>query len=271
MIYGIAMKLTDPFSISPNPHFLFQTQNVKAILYQARSTIEKRQGLVTLLSPVGCGKTTILRYLWGELDANGDTTTCFIPTPNFPSVFAMVKTIAQTFKLEPERSLQAQLDSLHEFLAKEYYEGRNVCLLIDEGQILKDPFLEMLRSFLNFESNYAKLVQLVIAGQLEMWDRFKSKKNEPLRSRIHSYSMVNPLTDIEIAQMIQFRCDKVDFANPFTQKSVERIYELTKGVPRHVIKVCGKAIDYMKLSEEASVTREMIDAAAEDSAVEVAA
>lgn len=271
MIYGVSMKLTDPFSISPNPHFLFQTQNVKAILYQARSTIEKRQGLVTLLSPVGCGKTTILRYLWGELDARRDTTTCFVPTPNFPSVFAMVKTIAQTFKLEPERSLQAQLDTFHEYLVKEYQEGRNVCLLIDEGQILKDPFLEMLRSFLNFESNYAKLIQLVIAGQLEMWDRFKSKKNEPIRSRIHSYSMVNPLTDLETAQMIQFRCDKVDFPNPFSSENVDRIYEVTKGVPRAVIKVCGKAITYMTLSGESGISREMIDAAAEDSAVEIAA
>lgn len=265
------MNLADPFSISPNPHYLFHTQNIKAILYQSRSTITKRQGLVTLLSPVGCGKTTILRYLWGEMDSRGDTTTCFIPTPNFPSVFAMVKSIAQAFKLEPQRSMQAQLDKLEEFLVGEYQEGRNVCLLIDEGQMLKDPFLEMLRAFLNFESNYAKLMQLVIAGQLEMWDRFITKKNEPIKSRIHSYAMVNPLTDIETEQMIQFRCEKAEFPNPFTGPVIDRIYTITKGVPRHIIKICGKAVDYMGISNEPSVTIEMVEAAAEDAAVEIAA
>jgi general secretion pathway protein A len=283
----MASDRVEPFSISPNPLFLFHTDNVKALLHSARSTVNKRQGLVTILSPVGCGKTTLLRHLWMEFDTRGDTLTCFIPTPIFASTFAMVKSVAAGFKqsrdgiegeaavkrdrdpLDPQRSLRAQLDGLEEFLAEQYQAGRNVCLLIDEGQILKDQYLELLRSFLNFESNEAKTIQLVIAGQLEMWERFKTKKNEPLRSRVHSYALINPLTDVETEKMIAFRCAKAEVANPFPPDVVERIYELTKGVPRHIIKVCGKAMEYMEMEGAAEVTRDMVDGAAEDAALEV--
>ncbi len=279
----------DPFSISPNPFFLFETSNVRAILHSARSTVNKRQGLVTILSPVGCGKTTLLRYLWTELDASGDTVTCFVPTPIFASTFAMVKAVAAGFKqsrdgldaattaervkdpLDPQRSLQRQLDGLEEFLAEQYNAGRNVCLLIDEGQMLKDPYLEMLRSFLNFETNQAKTIQLVVAGQLEMWDRFKTKRNAPLKSRVHSYALINPLTAEETAEMIAFRCARAGVASPFPAAAAERIYELTRGVPRHIIKVCAKCMEYLELGGEREVTGNMIDAAAEDSAVELEA
>jgi len=91
------MKITDPFSISPNPNSLFITPNLKAVLYQARGTINRRQGLVALLADAGMGKSTIMRFLYSEFDARDDVMATFIPTPQFPSLFAMMKSISADF------------------------------------------------------------------------------------------------------------------------------------------------------------------------------
>lgn len=265
------MKITDPFSISPNPNSLFITPNLKAVLYQARGTVNRRQGLVAILADAGMGKSTLLRFLYGEFDAQEDVTATFIPTPQFPSLFAMVKSICADFGIEPRRSLIEQQDKLQEFLAQEYTTGRNVVLFIDEAQLLSNQLLEGVRAMLNFETNAAKMIQIVLAGQLELKTRLDAEKNKALKSRVHTYALLNPLTDVEMRQMIDHRCKVAEIRNPFTNEALDRIWELTKGVPRHVLKICDKAYDYMNLNEVDSVTLEYIDPAAEDAAVEVAA
>jgi len=112
--------LIDPFSISPNPNTLFITPNLKAVLYQARGTINRRQGLVAILADAGMGKSTIVRFLYGEFDAQSTVTAMFIPTPQFPSLFSMMKAICADFGIEPRRSLLEQQDKLQEFLVGEY-------------------------------------------------------------------------------------------------------------------------------------------------------
>ncbi|HEV7860513.1 MAG TPA: AAA family ATPase [Pyrinomonadaceae bacterium] len=265
------MKITDPFSISPNPNSLFITPNLKAVLYQARGTINRRQGLVALLADAGMGKSTVMRFLYGEFDAREDVTATFIPTPQFPSLFAMVKSVCADFGIEPRRSLLEQQDKLQEFLAGEYSAGRNVVLFIDEAQLLSNQLLEGLRAMLNFETNAAKLIQVVMSGQLELKIRIDAEKNKAIKSRIHSYALLNPLTDIEMRHMIDHRCKVAEIINPFTPEALERIYEISKGVPRHILKICDKAYDYMHLNESDRVTLEYIDPAAEDAALEIAA
>lgn len=265
------MKITDPFSISPNPNSLFITPNLKAVLYQARGTINRRQGLVALLADAGMGKSTIMRFLYSEFDARDDVIATFIPTPQFPSLFAMMKSISADFGIEPRRSLIEQTDLLQEFLALQYSEGRNVVLFIDEAQLLTNTILEGIRGLLNFETNNAKLIQVVLAGQLELKKRLDAERNKAIKSRIHSYALLNPLTDIEMRQMIEYRCKVAEIVSPFTAEALDRIYEITKGIPRHVLKICDKAFDYMHLNEADKVTIDYIDPAAEDAAVEIAA
>ncbi|HEX8472986.1 MAG TPA: AAA family ATPase [Pyrinomonadaceae bacterium] len=265
------MKITDPFSISPNPNSLFITPNLKAVLYQSRGTINRRQGLVAILADAGMGKSTLLRFLYGEFDSKEDVTATFIPTPQFPSLFAMVKSICADFGIEARRSLQDQNDKLFEFLANEYSNKRNVVIFIDEAQLLGNHLLEGVRAMLNYETNHAKMIQVVLAGQLELKARLDAEKNKAIKSRIHSYALLNPLTDVEMRQMIDYRCKVAEITNPFTDEALDRIYEITKGIPRHVLKICDKAYDYMHLNESKQVTVEYIDPAAEDAAVEVAA
>lgn len=264
------MKIIDPFSISPNPNSLFITPNLRAVLYQSRGTINRRQGLVAILADAGMGKSTILRFLYSETDALDSVTATFIPTPQFPSLFSMLKSICADFDLEARRSLSDQQDVLQEFLANEYSAGRNVVLFIDEAQLLSNQLLEGVRAMLNYETNSAKMIQVVLAGQLELKTRLDAERNKAIKSRIHSYALLSPLTDIEMRQMIEHRCKVAEMDNPFTTEALDRIYEITRGIPRHVLKICDKAYDYMNLNEVDKVTLEYIDPAAEDAAVEVA-
>lgn len=255
------------FSLSPNPNHLYVTPGLRSLLYQARGTIERRQGLVAILADVGMGKSTILRYLFSEYDAKPEILSTFIPTPKYNSFFALVKSICADFDIEAKRSLEAQQNRFHEFLVQQYNEGKNVVLFLDEAQMLKDDFLEGLRGFLNFETNTAKLVQIVLAGQLELKTRLDSERNKPIKSRIHSYALISPLTDREMREMIDYRCNLVEIQNPFDDAALSRIWDITKGVPRSVLKICDKAYDYMHIAESNHVSIEMIDAAAEDAAV----
>lgn len=225
---------------------------------------------MAILADAGMGKSTILRFLYSETDALDSVTATFIPTPQFPSLFSMLKSICADFDLEARRSLSDQQDVLQEFLANEYSAGRNVVLFIDEAQLLSNQLLEGVRAMLNYETNSAKMIQVVLAGQLELKTRLDAERNKAIKSRIHSYALLSPLTDIEMRQMIEHRCKVAEMDNPFTTEALDRIYEITRGIPRHVLKICDKAYDYMNLNEVDKVTLEYIDPAAEDAAVEVA-
>lgn len=255
------------FSLSPNPTLLYLTPALKAVIYQARGTIDRRQGLVALLADVGLGKSTIMRYLLSDYSAREDVLTVSILTPQFTSTFALLKEVSATFGLPAKRSLSAQQDLLFEHLAEQFKEGKNVVIFIDEAQMLKDELLEGIRGLLNFETNEEKLVQVVLAGQIELKARLNSERNRPLKSRIHSYALINPLTDKEMREMIEFRCEKNEVQNPFDESAMRMIWDITKGIPRHALKICEKCVGYMELAELDHVLPEMIESAAQDAGV----
>src|SRR5215207_9667492 len=206
-----------PLSISRNPNSLYVTPSLRAVIAKARFTIDKRQGLTcAALGDVGLGKSTVLRYLYGEYAAKEDVVTTLIPTPKFPTLFGMLKYICSDYEIEPKRSFVAQQDALQEFLLQQYQAGKNVVLFIDEAQLLDNQQLELIRGFLNFETHEHKLIQIVLAGQLELRDKLNTDKNKALYSRISTYSMLDPLTPEETKAMVLHRCQYAGIANPFT-------------------------------------------------------
>jgi general secretion pathway protein A len=232
-------KIDTPFSISPNPLSLYVTSSLDSVLHKSRFTIDSRQGLSCVLGDVGLGKSTILRYLWAEYGAMEDCRTIFIPTPNFPSPFAFLKEICLAFGLEPKASRNAQERLLQEYLLEQYEAGKNVILFVDEAQNLDNKQLELIRAILNFETAEEKLVQIVLAGQLELKTKLDNKKNKYLKSRVVMYSTLNALTIEEAKEMISVRCAHAKTDNPFTGESIERIYKQSGGVPRSILKMCS--------------------------------
>lgn len=258
-----------PFSISPNPNSLYVTPSLRGVLAKARFTINKRQGLTcAALGDVGMGKSTVLRYLYGEYAAKDNCITTLIPTPKFPSLFSMLKYITSDFEIEPKRSFVAQQDALQEFLLASYSEGHNVVLFIDEAQLLDNQQLELIRGFLNYETDEHKLIQIVLAGQLELRDKLNTEKNKALYSRISTYSMLDPLTPEETKAMIKHRCDYAGISNPFTDEAMETVFIKSKGIPRNILKLCALAYEMMEMADETSITPDYIEDAVPEVAVE---
>lgn len=256
----------DIFSTSPNPTQLYITPSLEAILYTTQNVIAKRRGLSVLLADIGLGKSTILRYLYASVSSNEKNLATLIPTPQFTSLYALMRYISDDFGVPVKRSLIAQQSALEEFLADQYKQGKNVVLFIDESQLLRDDILEGIRGLLNFETNTAKLVQIVLAGQLELKFRLDQEKHKPLKSRIHSYGVINPLTDIELEAMLDFRCKQGSKPNPFKNDVLQTLYEESKGNPRNALKIADVAVGYAELAKS-KLTAEMVVAASQDTGV----
>jgi general secretion pathway protein A len=247
-----------PFSISPNPNNLYFTPALEAVLFRVRFTVDQRQGLTVILGDVGLGKSSLVRYLHVEFDASDDTISTLIPTPDFKTDYAMIATICYACGLPPRRSITAHQRELEGWLAEQYKEDRNIVLFIDEAQKLKPSMLEMVRALLNYETNEEKLMQIVLAGQLELRDRLLSPAMKPLHSRMMAPSVLSPLTLDELSAMIAHRCERYKVSNPFPADTVELMFKLTGGIPREALRLCAIAYEFARLARTENVSTELL-------------
>lgn len=155
----------NPFSISPNPRYCYLTALHHSAVAKINYVIDDRQGLCTLIADIGHGKTTVLRYIYDQLQDRPEITVRLMTHPQYATDMAFLKAICLEFGLEPKRSKLQQIGELQTFLVEEYKAGRNVVLLIDESQLLAGLQFELIRQLLNFETNTAKLITIVMAGQ----------------------------------------------------------------------------------------------------------
>lgn len=254
-------KVDEGFSLVSDPRTLYLTNALRDTSKRVDYTIQRRQGLTYILGDVGLGKTSILRMMhWKYEDDKKNYLTTLIPTPNFQSDFAMLKQICGDFGLTPKRSLFEQQKAFELWLLKQYQEGRNVVLFIDEAQKLKYKELELIRVLLNIESYDHKLIQVILVGQLELKNRLAETKNKAIKSRVFAPSILTPLTLEETQKMIDFRCKIVEAENPFTSEAIESIYQITSGIPRNIVKLCFYSIDE---TQGAKVTSETVKLVAE--------
>lgn len=231
---------TQPFSISPDPELLYLTPALKSTMFKVQHVINNRQGLTSIMGDVGTGKSSVLRRIWLDyVERDDEFATAIVPSPNFPSDFAMLKVICGDFGIPRKRSMVEQENELRGFLIDLDSAGKTCVLFVDEAQRLKGPHLELIRTLLNFETNKYKLIQVVLAAQLELRAKLMDASKKALRSRIFLPSLLDPLSLPEMSEMIAFRCEKAGIPNPFTNETMELIYNHTGGVPREVLKVCG--------------------------------
>jgi general secretion pathway protein A len=250
-----------PFTTSPNPALLYLTPTLKSSLAKVRFVLDYRQGLTALLGDVGMGKSTLLRFLHLEYTLRDDCTAALIPTPNFPSDFGLLKGICKELGVAPKRSMVEQEGALRDFLFTAVEQERNCIVFLDEAQRLDRRMLELIRTLLNLETNQEKLIQVVLAGQLELRDRLKEPGSRALRSRIMTPSLLDPLAPEEMAEMIDFRCRVAGESNIFTADAVTAIYTATGGVPREALQMCAVAWQTAKAEEATRITADIVEIA----------
>jgi general secretion pathway protein A len=240
---------------------MFLTPTLKTTVYKVDFVISNRQGLTLIMGDAGMGKSTVLRYLLGRYSAREDAIAQIIPTPSFSSEFMFLKAICAEFGLPGRRSMLTQVNEFRNYLMEKHAEGKTVVIFVDEAQKLPGNQLELVRTLLNFETSTHKLIQIVLAAQLELREKLRDKSKKAIRSRVFAPSLLAPMSLGETQDMISFRCEQADVKNPFTTEAVEMIYTKTGGVPRQVLQVCSLGFDMGQRAATEQLPMEIVEMA----------
>src|SRR6266850_3899540 len=231
-----------PFTITPNPRFLFYSGKHREAFNHLLYGIRERKGFVQLTGEVGAGKTTLCRAMLEQLD--GHYATALILNPVMSSE-ELVKGIAIEYGL-PVHGLD-RLDTLaviNQFLLQQVERGKETVLIVDEAQDLTNELLEQVRLLSNLETDNRKLLQIVLMGQPELRDRLNNPRLRQLRQRITIRYHLSPLSRFEVNHYIQYRLEVAGAKGIpyFTQAALWRVFNYSKGIPRLLNAICDKAL-----------------------------
>ena len=239
----------EPFSIAPDPHFLFMSDMHREALAHLLYGVAGGGGFVLLTGEIGAGKTTVCRAFLDQVPAN--CVVAYIFNPRL-TVIELLQTVREEFRIPKTRptlgnaapSVKDHVDALNAFLLAAYAGGRHAVLIIDEAQSLSLDVLEQLRLLTNLETAERKLLQIVLIGQPELRDMLARPELEQLAQRVIARYHLPALSGGETAQYIQHRLAVAGptARAPFDKRAVARIHALTGGVPRRINLLCDRAL-----------------------------
>jgi len=251
----------EPFSTTADPAFMYASKEHREALLRLQLSLRQRRGLHVILGDIGVGKTTLCRKLHEEIIREEGYHIQVIDDPSFRSEYQFIAYLLHAFGVERRgRSAYDLKECFRNFLLETAERDDTVILLIDEGQILSAAFLEIIRMFLNFETDKFKLLQLVIFAQLEFLEKLHAKPN--FLDRVALRYVLSPLAEHEVAEMIQFRLQVAGYRAErplFTDDAIAALYQATAGLPRPITMLCHNAIEHLILNERETVDREIVE------------
>jgi len=254
-----------PFTITPNPRFIFLSKNHKEAFAHLLYGIDTHAGFIELTGEVGTGKTTVLRSLLSQLD-NDTYRTALIFNPSL-SAIELLQNINHEYGLPCEEQKNSPLlHSLNHFLLQQNAEGRTIVLVIDEAQNLDSQVLEQIRLISNLETEKDKLIQIVLVGQPELREKLKKSELRQLSQRITVRYHLCPLDFSDTVEYIEHRLEVAagQSLEIFSPGALKQVFRFSGGLPRLINVVCDRAllIAYTKGSRE--VSARMVSAAIAD-------
>ena len=232
-----------PFNLTPDPRFIFLSKNHREALAHLFYGIKNRVGFIVLTGEVGSGKTTVLRALLSQLDADHHRTALiFNPCLSPPE---LLQNINREFGIPAITSNRSTLlDALNQFLLQQNAEGRNVLLIIDESQHLEAPVLEQIRLISNLETDREKLIQIILSGQPEFMQILERKEMRQLSQRITVRYHLQPMDFQDTVHYINHRLKVAGGrgAALFSRGALKRIYRYSRGLPRLINAACDRAL-----------------------------
>ncbi|HXH24441.1 MAG TPA: AAA family ATPase, partial [Vicinamibacterales bacterium] len=226
-----------PFSLSPDPDYLYLSRVHQEALSYLRYGIEGHAGFVVITGEIGSGKTTLLQTLLRGLDRE-TTVARLMNTMLGPH--ELLEAILIDFGLETSPSKPALLRTLADFLVEERAAGRLVLLVIDEAQNLPLPALEEIRMLSNLETEKSKLVQIVLVGQPNLRAALARPELEQLRQRVTVSYHLNPLDPEDTHAYInhRLRLAAIGAPLPFPPDVSSLVHARSGGVPRVINVIC---------------------------------
>ena len=246
--YGFTEK---PFSLTPDPKFLYLSESHKSAFDLLQYAIRRREGFVVVTGDIGTGKTTLCRAILGQLDPR--TFTALVLNP-FLAEEDLITLILQDFGVvsrdEIKRgrlagvSKQELIDTLNEFLLSLLPIGGRAIVIIDEAQNLPAQVLEQIRILSNLETDKEKLLQVVLVGQLNLQAVLRAPEMRQLDQRVSLRYQLNPLTREETAGYVAHRLQVAggSGAVSFSPKALDLVHRFSGGTPRLINLLCDRAL-----------------------------
>jgi general secretion pathway protein A len=243
MYTGFFGLTSQPFSIAPNPDFMFLSARHAEALAHLRYGLGEAGGFVLLTGEVGTGKTTVSRCLLQELTDQTEVAFILNPTLNELELLAAICDQLKIRYKKSDASLKMLTDKITNRLMKNHQAGKNTILIIDEAQHLQPAVLEQLRLLTNLETNTKKLLQVILIGQPELQQLLQRQDLRQLAQRITARYHLMPLTEQEVQQYISYRLQVAGCSRPvFTASAVKKLFQLSGGIPRLLNLICDRAL-----------------------------
>ena len=232
-----------PFSIAPNPRYLFLSPQHREALAHLLYGIGVGGGFVVLTGEVGMGKTTLCRALIDQLPEDVDIALVFNPRLNSRELLASICDELSIPYSGPRASLKSLIDALNRHLLDAHAKGRRVLVLIDEAQNLRFDVLEQVRLLTNLETNQHKLLQIILVGQPELNEILDRPNLRQLAQRITARYHLEPLNLAATREYIRHRLKVADARNEiFSATGMREVFKRSGGIPRLVNLIGDRAL-----------------------------
>ncbi|MTW10552.1 AAA family ATPase [Pseudoduganella eburnea] len=253
-----------PFSIAPDPRYLFMSERHREALAHLLYGVGSGGGFVLLTGEIGAGKTTVCRCFMEQIPA--DCRLAYIFNPKL-TVEELLQTVCDEFGVAPEgASVKSYVDAINSYLLESHAAGHNNVLVIDEAQNLSADVLEQLRLLTNLETSERKLLQIILIGQPELRQMLARPELEQLAQRVIARYHLGPLSEPEVGSYIQHRLAVAGAGAKelFPFALLRRIHQLSKGVPRRINLLCDRALLGAYVENRAQVNATILRRAAEE-------
>ncbi len=253
-----------PFSITPDPRYLFMSERHGEALAHLVYGVTESGGFMQLTGEVGTGKTTLVRtLLQNRLPDNADVAVILNPQL---SALEFLETICEELGIsgiEQKGSSKALIDALNQYLLAAHAEGRRTIILVDEAQNLARDVLEQVRLLTNLETSKQKLLQIILIGQPELRELLARTDLRQLAQRITGRYHLEPLSRIEAAEYIEHRLRVAGALGEIFDSAAKReVFRRSQGVPRLINVICDRALLGAYSHESRRVTRTLVRRAA---------
>lgn len=232
-----------PFSIAPDPRYLFMSERYREALAHLLFGIKSDGGFVLLTGEVGTGKTTVCRCLLEQIPEDTDVAFLFNPKLTAVELLAAICDELRIAYPAGNTSIKTFLDRIIHTLLAAHAKGRKTVLIIDEAQNLAPDVLEQVRLLTNLETNQKKLLQIILLGQPELLKVLKKPELRQLDQRITARFHLGPLSKKELTAYVAHRLGVAGAErNLFPAATIRQLYRLSGGIPRLVNMLCDRSL-----------------------------
>ena len=260
--YGLTRK---PFRMTPDPAFLYMTDQHREALAGLTYAILDRKGFIALSGTAGAGKTTLLSWVLQKLPVS-QIQSSVILNPTLTRDEFLEAAMLDFGITDIPSSKAGRLWLLQKFLAQGKTDDKISVLVIDEAHKLSPELLEEIRLLGNFEASDQKLLQVVLIGQTELDDLLNRPDLGQFKQRISVRLKLKPLGAEEVGQYVQHRWAVATDGNPspFTPDALTNLARWSNGIPRLINSICDSALICAFADTAKQVNADHVEAAAKD-------